>query len=150
MNIDLRPARSTDAGALGHILYRFQEETEWMPKLYTAAEMIRFCGAMIDYGWVTVADGNGRIHGFIARDGEEICALYMAQQTNRKGVGRRLLGHAKARRSRLWLRTLQVNEGAQRFYRRQGFVESERGDGAENDENMPDIIFVWEKKEAAT
>lgn len=150
MKITLRPARSTDAGALGHILFEFQEDTDWMPSLYTEVEMFQFCGAMIDYGWVTVAEADQRLHGFIARDGEEICSLYMARKTNRRGVGRRLLAHAKAQKKRLWLRSLQVNEDAQKFYRRQGFVETSRGNGEDNDENMPDIVFEWKKEEVAT
>ena len=56
MSVELRPARSTDAGALGDILYRFQQDTEGMPELYTGAEFIAFAGAMIDWEWVTVAE----------------------------------------------------------------------------------------------
>ncbi|MCB1363819.1 MAG: GNAT family N-acetyltransferase [Rhodobacteraceae bacterium] len=146
MSVELRPARSTDAGALGDILYRFQQDTEWMPELYTGAEFIAFAGAMIDWEWVTVAEVDGRVQGFIARDGEEICALYVSERANGRGVGRVLLGDAKRRSDRLRLRVLEANEWAQRFYQRQGFVESGRGDGAENDENMPDIVYVWTKE----
>ena len=81
-----------------------------------------------------------------ARDGEEICALYVSERANGRGVGRVLLGDAKRRSDRLRLRVLEANEWAQRFYQRQGFVESGRGDGAENDENMPDIVYVWTKE----
>ncbi|MFV0512051.1 MAG: GNAT family N-acetyltransferase [Jhaorihella sp.] len=143
MSVDLRPARSTDAGALGDILYRFQQDTEWMPELYTGAEFIAFAGAMIDWEWVTVAEVDGWVQGFIARDGEEICALYVSERANGRGVGRVLLQDAKRRSDRLRLRVLEANEWAQRFYQRQGFVESGRGDGADNDENMPDIAYEW-------
>ena len=117
-----------------------------MPELYTGAEFIAFAGAMIDWEWVTVAEVDGRVQGFIARDGEEICALYVSERANGRGVGRVLLGDAKRRSDRLRLRVLEANEWAQRFYQRQGFVESGRGDGAENDENMPDIVYVWTKE----
>lgn len=145
---DLRPARTTDAGAMGDILYRFQQETEWMPKLYTGAEMIAFAGAMIDRGWVTVAEVDGRVKGFIARDGEEVCALYVLPEVNQRGIGRRLLGHAKQSAERLWLKAFEANEWVHRFYARQGFVEQGRGDGSDNDENLPDITYVWTREVA--
>lgn len=147
---NLRPARSTDAGSLGDILYRFQQDTDWMPNLYTGAEMISFCGTMIERGWVTVADINGQAAGFLARDGEEIVALYRSPDVGRRGVGLRLLNTAKQAASRLQLRTFEANVTAQRFYLRQGFVEQSRGDGADNEENLPDISFVWTSKESTT
>ena len=55
----LRPARSTDAGAVGAILSEFAATTEWMPKLHTGAEDIAHAGALIDRGWVTVAEMDG-------------------------------------------------------------------------------------------
>ncbi|MEO1733432.1 MAG: hypothetical protein AAFR45_07355, partial [Pseudomonadota bacterium] len=48
----LRPARPTDAGTLGDILWSFAECTDWMPELFSAAECIGLCGDMIDRGWV--------------------------------------------------------------------------------------------------
>lgn len=149
MSVDLRLARSTDAGAMGNILFRFQQETDWLPKLYTGAEFIAFAGAMIDSGWVTVAEIDGRVQGFIGRDGEEICALYIAPEVNQRGVGRRLLNDAKQQSNRLWLKSFEANEWAQRFYARQGFVEQSRGDGSGNDENLPDITYVWVKEAVA-
>lgn len=149
MTVHLRPARPTNAGALGDILHRFQTETDWMPQLYSGAETIAFCGEMIDRGWVTLAEAGGEIVGFIARDGEEICALYLAGRARGRGIGRQLLEDAKARSDRLLLKTWQANAGAQRFYRRVGFAELCRGDGADNEENMPDITFVW-RQEVAT
>lgn len=145
----LRPADPTHAGALGEILHRFQAETEWMPELYSGAEAIAFCGAMIDRGWVTLAELDGTVAGFIARDRDEICALYVAPAARGHGIGRLLIEDAKRSADRLMLKTWQVNEGARRFYRRQGFVEIARGDGADNDENLPDVILVW-PEEATT
>jgi ribosomal protein S18 acetylase RimI-like enzyme len=41
----------------------------------------------------------------------------------------------------LWV--FETNVGAQRFYRRHGFVEVERTDGAGNEEKAPDIRMAW-------
>ena len=146
---ELRPARTTDAGALGEILYRFQQDTEWMPKLFTGAELIAAAGAMIDRGWVTVAVIDGRVQGFIARDGEEICALYLAEGINRRGVGRRLLIAAREGCDRLHLRSYEANEWANRFYLRHGFAETGRDDGTGTDDGLPGISFVWTREDDA-
>jgi GNAT superfamily N-acetyltransferase len=145
----LRPALPTDAGATGEILYRFQQNSDWMPKLYSEVETIAFCGTMIDRGWVTVAEADGRIVGFMARDGEEICALYLVREVSGQGIGTELLNHAKSLSPRLTLRAVQGNSSAVRFYRREGFVETSRGDGTDNDENLPDIAFLWTAKAQA-
>lgn len=146
MSVVLRPARSTDAGTTGSILQAFCTDTPWMPVLHTGAETVSFCGSMIDRGWVTVAEENGRVVGFIARDGEWINALYLALDFTGQGIGLQLLNSAKAGTDRLRLWTFQANSGAQAFYEREGFVETERTDGAGNDENLPDIAYLWTKE----
>ncbi len=140
----IRAAFPTEAGPTGDILYQFQENTDWMPKLYTEVEIISFCGAMIDRGWVTVADESGQVVGFLARDGEEICGLYTLRGAGRKGVGKLLLDHAKSQSPRLTLRVFQVNKGAVRFYRREGFVVTGKSDGSANDEGLPDLALTWQ------
>lgn len=148
MTIALRPARTTDAAVLGRILWQFQEDNDWMPDLYSSAETTGFCATMIAYGWVTVAELDDRVAGFLARDGEEVCALYLDRFANRKGVGLALIDDAKAQCDRLTLRTFQANAGARRFYRRQGFVEMARGDGSDNEENLPEITLGWTRESA--
>ncbi len=146
MTAHLRAAQPTDAGAAGAILWKYLSSTSWMPQLHTGAETISFCGLMIDRGWVTVATVNDRIEGFIARDKTEIHALYLNRKVVGKGIGKQLLNDAKKRSEVLDLWAFQFNTGAQRFYLRQGFVETERTDGSGNDENLPDIHYVWTRK----
>lgn len=148
MTAQVRPARTADAPQLGEILWRFQHDKDWMPELYTLAECIRYCEVMIDRGWVSVVQTGAEIGGFVARDQAEICALYVAQWAKGQGVGKLLLDEAKAQRPDLWLRCVQENRGARRFYRREGFVETTRSDGSDTDVNLPDITFEW-KREAS-
>lgn len=143
-DVSLRPASALDAGTTGWILHRFALYTPWMPVLYSEAETIGFCKAMIDYGWVTVAERNGRVIGFMARDGAEICSLYLAPDARGQGVGKVLLRQAKAAQPELWLRTLVANTGARRFYQREGFCETDRTDGSGNDEGLPDVRMAWQ------
>ena len=148
MKARVRPATTADAPHLGEILWRFQHSREWMPELYTLVECIRYCEVMIDRGWVSVAQAGADIGGFIARDDAEICALYVAQWANGKGMGKLLLDEVKSQRPNLWLRCVKKNRGARRFYRREGFVETARSDGSDTDANLPDITFEW-KREAS-
>ncbi|EEX08219.1 acetyltransferase, gnat family [Ruegeria lacuscaerulensis ITI-1157] len=147
MTFILRPARSLDAGAVGDILHAFARETDWMPELHSGAEAIAFCGRMIDNGWVTVAEQGGKVAGFLAVDGTEVHCLYLSPAARNQGIGTQLLDCAKAGRRELVLYAFQVNTGACRFYERHGFVEVARSDGADNDEHLPDIRFVWRRKE---
>ena len=148
MSISLRAARALDAGQAGDILHQCNRDTDWMPDLHSAAETIGFCGTMIDRGWVTVAERQGRVIGFLARDGADICGLYLRSGERGQGVGKHLLDRAKAQSEVLQLRAFQANDGARRFYAREGFVEITRGDGAGNDENLPDVHMIW-RREAA-
>lgn len=145
MSYFLRNATPLDAGGAGAILHRFNRDTPWMPKLHSEAETISYCGAMIDRGWVTVAESEptGQILGFLARDGAEVCSLYLAPGACGQGIGRALLAAAKTAQPRLVLHTFQANLGAQRFYLREGFFECARGDGSANDEGLPDIAYEW-------
>ncbi|WP_370304566.1 GNAT family N-acetyltransferase [Pseudooceanicola sp.] len=137
MSARLRPARPRDAAALGGILWQGAAAP------YSRAECIAFCRVMIARGWVRVARRRGRIQGFIARDGDEVCALYLARRARGRGIGKLLVDEAKAVRPRLWLRCAQANGAAQRFYRREGFVEAGRSDGRARAEQQPDITYIW-------
>ena len=141
--VTLRPARPTDAGTVGAILSGFIDDTPWLPRVHTRAEDLSFAGLLIERGWVTVAERQGRVSAFLARDGAMIHALYVAPDARKRGIGHRLLQDARAHSDRLTLWTFEANHGAQRFYERHGFVEAERTDGHGNDEGLPDIRYVW-------
>lgn len=142
----LRPARSTDAGRTGAILSAFIDETPWMPRIHTRAEDLSFAGQMIECGWVTVAEDEQGVAGFLARDCETIHALYVHNDARRRGCGAAMIAEAQSKVDALTLWTFQANAAAQAFYSRQGFVEVDRTDGASNDEGLPDIRFEWKRE----
>ena len=148
MTLRLRPARPTDAGAVGDILSGFTDATDWMPRLHTRAEDLAHAGRLIDRGWVTVAEEAGRVLGFLARDGEEVVALFVAPAGQGRGMGKALLDAAKADCPRLALWTFQANTPARRFYRREGFHETDQTDGSANDEGLPDVHLRWHRRAA--
>ncbi len=144
--VHIRPAKSTDAGAVGAVLSEFTQLTDWLPKVHTRAQDVAHAGQMIDRGWVTVTCQEQVVTGFLARETTTIHALYIAASHHRQGLGRALLNHAKAGVNRLSLWTFQANVPAQAFYRAEGFVEAERTNGAGNDEGLPDIRYLWQKE----
>ena len=143
--IALRPAKPTDAGAVGGILSEFVDTTDWMPQIHTRAEDIAHAGALIERGWVTVAEVDGAVVGFAACNDAELNALYVAKCKRGSGIGSELLAALQQTRSRLELWTFEVNTRAQSFYERHGFTEVTRTDGKTNDEKLPDIRFEWQK-----
>lgn len=143
MKARLRAADLADAGGMGDILWDFQDQNDWMPDLYPRGELIRYSEQMARKGWVTVALYGESLAGFIARDGEEICALYVRPGLERQGIGKQLIDFAKSECESLWLRCLVPNAAARRFYCREGFSEIDRGDGDENDEGLPEVTYGW-------
>jgi GNAT superfamily N-acetyltransferase len=141
----LEPARPTDAEAIGLILSDWIDETPWMPRIHKRAEEQDFARDLVARGWVTVARRCGRVAGFLARDGDEIIALYIAGHARGQGIGTALLKRAQKATPRLSLWAFQFNEPARAFYEARGFREVERTGGARNDEKLPDIRYVWEK-----
>ena len=141
----IRAAQPLDAGKIGSIMSEVVDKTSWMPRLYSRAQDIAFCGVMIERGWVHVVE-NTEILGFIARRDDIIHALYVRNSHHRKGVGRMLLDHAKTQSMRLKLWVFQANDTARKFYAHAGFYEVARGNGHDNDENLPDIYLEWKRE----
>lgn len=135
-----------DAGAVGAIMSEFVTTTDWMPQLHSGAEDIAHAGQLIDRGWVTIAERGSGVAGFVAFDGVEVAALYVAAEHRGFGVGRRLLDRVRACANRLSLWTFQANVRAIKFYLRHGFVEVARTDGGHTDEKLPDVRFEWQRK----
>ncbi len=128
---------------MGAILHGFETGTPWMPKQHSGAEAVGFCGQLVDKGWVTVATVDRKVTAFLARDGAEICALYVAEDARGQGHGRALLQDAMGRCERLWLQCFQDNAQARRFYERHGFAAAGFGDGTGNAEGLPDVLYEW-------
>lgn len=146
MTVYLRKAWPTDAGRTGEILWESSQNLAWERDLFSCAEAIACCGQMIDQGGVTVAVLEGQVQAFLARDGTEIAALYVAGAANRKGLGKLLVEQAQGETEMLRLWGHPENNGARRFYRRLGFVETGGGTAGGASE---EITFVW-RQESAT
>lgn len=139
----LKRARPEDAADMAAILADWVDSTPWLPRVHKHGTEASFAADMIAAGWVTVARRDGRVVGFLARDGAEIMALYVASGQRGRGIGTALIARAKRRSRRLALWTYQFNPEARAFYEAHGFVETARTGGAGNDEKLPDIRYEW-------
>ena len=146
MTFHIRDATPLDAGTTGEILHQFNCATSWLPDLHSGAEAISFCGTMIDKGWMRVATTESVVVGFCACDGQEIYALYVAENHRGLGVGQQLLHDATSGVPEIQLWTFAANAQARRFYERNGFVCTRKGDGSANEEGLPDVLYQWSGK----
>lgn len=147
MTILVRPALQGDAVHAGQILDQFIQDTIWMPKLHKLAETIEYCETMIRRNWVSVVTVGQEVQGFLAKNNGYVHALFVSEKMRGLGLGHRLLRGAQMEEYALDLWTYQANTAAQRFYLREGFSETERSDGAGNDEKLPDIRFQWKRRQ---
>ncbi|WNZ25791.1 GNAT family N-acetyltransferase [Leptolyngbya sp. NK1-12] len=70
--------------------------------------------------------------------------LYLHPDFVGQRIGTKLVEYAKnALGSPIRLYTFQENQGAIRFYERQGFKAIQYGDGSGNEENCPDVLYEW-------
>lgn len=91
---------------------------------------------------IYIATDNNKVVGIIAFNENEIDQLYIHNDYQGKGLGKKLLDMAKINsKGRLTLYTFEVNHKAQRFYERNGFKII--GRGHENEENLDDIKYEW-------
>ena len=70
--------------------------------------------------------------------------LYLLPTAVRRGLGTRLLEHAKTTLGPpIRLYSFQANESARRFYERHGFRPIAFSDGSGNEEGCPDVLYEW-------
>jgi GNAT superfamily N-acetyltransferase len=93
--------------------------------------------------WIAT-DSAGTLVGILVLEADWVDQLYVEPTMTGQGIGAQLLSLAKRQRpERLRLWTFAANHGAQRFYERHGFVETDRTDGRDNEEGAPDILYTW-------
>jgi GNAT superfamily N-acetyltransferase len=83
------------------------------------------------------------MRGIIAFREGWIDQLYVLPEAQRRGVGKDLLQVAQNAFGRLQLWTFQRNAPARRFYEARGFALIQQTDGARNEENEPDALYLW-------
>ena len=107
-----------------------------------AAQKNYFVTQVLPRNSVRMAMLEEQLVGFIAASRESIAQLYVRIGFQRRGIGRRMLAWAKEQSGgSLWLYTFARNQGAQRFYEREGFRIVARG--FEPMWQLEDIKYEW-------
>ncbi|TLY99224.1 MAG: GNAT family N-acetyltransferase, partial [Gammaproteobacteria bacterium] len=118
-------------------------------RAHSEAEDLRWAiHSLIPSGGVTLASVEDRIVGVLAvshSDGRSwIDQLYVEPQYCGRGIGTQLLRVAlNSLRRSIRLYTFQENVRARRFYERFGFQPIAFGDGSENEEGCPDVLYEF-------
>lgn len=143
-----RRAGPEDAGAVADVLIRSRRAAGAAipPAVHSDAETREWISAVVlpeREVWL-LEDSESRPLAVLILDGDWVDQLYVDPACTGRGLGSRLIELAKSRRpAGLQLWTFVTNTGAQRFYFRHGFLVAETTDGSGNEEQAPDIRFVW-------
>lgn len=148
-----RPASVADAAQVAAVyLASRQARLPFAPLVHTDEEVRQWvAGRLLPAGGVTVAvsdSGEGAIVGMMAISRHAgsgwLDQLYLLPAAVGHGLGTRLLAHAKATLGApIRLYTFQANVRACRFYERHGFRAIAWGDGSDNEEGCPDVLYEW-------
>jgi ribosomal protein S18 acetylase RimI-like enzyme len=149
MAMQFRAARDADAADVADVYLASRKVHLPFAPLAHRDEDVRewIRDVLIPAGGVTVAVEGSSIVGMIAVSIDElgyawIEHLYLEPDCVRQGRGSKLLRRildALPRPVRLY--TFAENVSARRFYERHGFVPISFGDGSENEEGCPDVLY---------
>ncbi|MEM9425989.1 MAG: GNAT family N-acetyltransferase [Pseudomonadota bacterium] len=140
---DIRRGTPADVEACAAILNDWIDSREWMPRIHSPEDVVAFYRDFVFPNREVWVAGDPVV-GYLGlkTEADEVMTLYVA--TPGQGVGKALLDHAKSGRNTLELWTFQANDGARRFYAREGFRETEFTDG-DNEEGLPDVKLRWDR-----
>jgi GNAT superfamily N-acetyltransferase len=150
LELTTRPATLADIGGITEVFLRARKELmPFAPLAYSDLAVCRWIADwLIPTGDVTVAtDAKGLIVGMAAISTVDgvlwLDQLYVMPSRVGQGVGARLLAEVTANaRSPIHLHCFAENRRARAFYERHGFVAIAFGDGSDNDEGCPDVVYA--------
>ena len=100
---------------------------------------------MLPQAEVYVYENAGEIQGFVGLNGEYIEGLFVADEMQSQGIGKRLLDHIKAMKDTLRLSVYQKNTRAIRFYQREGFVIQH--EGLDESTGEQEFTMLWRRRQ---
>ncbi|MEU8223532.1 GNAT family N-acetyltransferase [Kribbella sp. NPDC048915] len=143
----VRPLEPSDTDEAAALWWRSRHaDGAQLPAAIHTEEQVAvwFADVLLPDAQTWVALGDDRIVAVLTLDGDDLDQLYVDPEAGGQGIGSALVDLAKdLRPGGLALWTFQSNTRAQSFYRRHGFREVRRTDGAGNEERAPDVRMVW-------
>ena len=144
--VNVRRASAADAPEVATVYIASRRAAvAYLPTVGTDAEIRAFViDRMVPEQETWLAETDGRIVAVMVLDSDMVDQLYVSPATQRRGIGDRLLTHAKRLRpTGLRLHTFQKNTPARGFYETRGFVAKSFTDGTTNMEHEPDVLYEW-------
>ena len=118
----------------------------FVPHLHTPEEDAWwFAERLFATNEVWLAEADGAAVGYIAFRPGFVEHLFVDPGRQGGGLGLRLLEKAMAAFAELDLWTFQQNLRARAFYEKHGFAAVVETDGADNEENLPDVLYRWRR-----
>ena len=103
-----------------------------------------FVKEMLPQAEVYVYEKDKRIQGFVGVRDEYIEGIFVADEMQSQGIGKKLLDYIKAEKVRLQLNVYQKNIRAMSFYQREGFtIQCEKMDEFTGEK---EYVMNWESK----
>ncbi len=139
----IRRATDDDAATISRVFVSARDGMAYLPRIPDRDRPL-LGGRFLRRAEIWVAEEGRRVVGFMGVADAELTHLYVEPQAQNRGVGTRLVDHAKGLRPgglHLWV--FQKNERARRFYERHGFRLVRLTDGAANMEREPDALYEW-------
>ncbi len=127
-----RPSKKLAVGQ--EDIHSFEEDIEFIKNVLSKENTLK----------LAMDPKSEKVIGMIAFTKNTIAQLYIDVDCLNQGLGTKLLNLAKEQAvDKLELFTFQRNKMARKFYEKNGFVEI--GRNYENELNLPDIKYCWEK-----
>ena len=158
LDVITRAATSADVGGVTDVFLRARKELmPFAPLQHTDyAVCCWIADWLIPTGRVTVAvAGQGLIVGMAATSEADgvlwLDQLYVFPSRVGQGIGTRLLSEVLSNAHLpVHLHCFAENIRARAFYERHGFVAIAFGDGSDNQEGCPDVVYALQPREART
>lgn len=96
---------------------------------------------MLPQAEVYVYESAGKMQGFVGLSGEYIEGIFVSDEVQSQGIGKRLLDHMKAIKDTLRLSVYQKNTRTIHFYQREGFVIQHEGSDESTGEK--EYTMLW-------
>lgn len=144
MTTTIRRATDADAEGVADVFIAARATMTYLPNLHSEAEARAFIGSLIKEEETWVADRDGEVVGMAVIDGGWLEHLYVHPSRFGTGTGTRLFQQLAAEHPKgfqLWV--FQQNVAGRRFYERLGCALVRLTDGGNNEEHLPDALYVW-------
>jgi GNAT superfamily N-acetyltransferase len=147
MATSIRRATPKDSPDVGEVFLAARATMTYLPHLHTDDETRNHFKGVVESKETWVAERDGKVVGFAVVDGGWLEHLYVHPSRFNTNTGSRLFAQATKQHPQgfqLW--AFQQNAGARRFYERHGCALVRLTDGADNEEKLPDALYVWPAK----